>query len=444
MSFSISKLFGSKQKNDINNTQYQNSNISIAGTTPTGDLIVAKDVNWRQKAFHEAGVSSGDINAFHAGFQAAFEGIKKSQQLDNVLQEKMKTELQQDIEKLKGDKNNKETQLEAEETKLKDIESDLYDKNAEKTKVQDGNIRENKTNHVNLMIGASLIALLTIYLFIFYSSTAYSAFFRDWSIHIEEAMENDGEISIANKIFDGKAVIKAFQDKDNGVFAGLFVIFMPVVFMALGYVAHHTGKNNVGITKYAKVVLMYILTFAFDCLLAYNIAKNSYNAEIVLLQDTPQEYSPSMAMNDSNFWMVIFCGFVAYVIWGLLYGFVMDCYDKMKDNSILMKSIKDDIEDLRNRRITQQQEVTKLRMEVNNLMAKIAQKEQEFTSSVRYDFNSLKQHLADYYAGWCTYYAGAVLSTAPLSLAYDGEMSAVNNWMDNIKSRYKQNTEEKQ
>ena len=110
----------------------------------------------------------------------------------------------------------------------------------------------------------------------------------------------------------------------------------------------------------------------------------------------------------------------------------------------MLKSIQDEIDNLRQRKIAQQQDVTKLRMEVNNLVAKIAQKEQEFTSSVRYDFNSIKQHLADYYAGWCTYYAGAVLSTDPLSHAYDGEMSAVNNWMDSIKNRYKQKTEEKQ
>lgn len=439
MSFSISKLFGNKQKSDFNSNQSQNGNLSIAGTTPTGGLIITKNIDWRQKAFHEAGVSSGDINAFHAGFQAAFEGIKKSQQLDNVLQEKMKTQLQQDIVRLKGEKTNKETQLESEESKLKDIESEITDKTEEKRRILEGNTRDDKTTKVNLWIGGILIAFLTIYLFIFYSSTAYSAFFKDWEINTN--FDQGGSFSTTEATFDGQAVHKAFRD--NGLGGGLFVLFMPFVFMGLGYVAHHTGKDGHGFLKYAKIILMYLLTFAFDCLLAYNIALNAYNTRIIMLPPPQPAYNIAMAVVDPEFWKVIFCGFVAYVIWGLLYSFVMDCYNKLKDNTAFLQSIKEDIEKLRAKKMAQQQIITSIKVDITTLKTKIEQKEQEFTSSVRYDFNSIKQHLADYYAGWCAYYTGALFSTGPLSQAYEKEFLSVKNWIDSIKNKNKQTTEDK-
>ena len=418
-----------------------NTSPTIVGTTPAGKIVVAQNVDWKVKGIQEAGAAQADLNSFHAGIQSAFAQTRKSQELDSQLQEKMKAQLEQEIEGLKGDKSVIETQLQAEQDKLNDIESHIRAKTDEKNRILTGKTGDEKTNTVNLWIGTFLITLLTIYLFIFYSSTAYSAFFRDWSIYLA-GMAQTGTLTVTEKIFDGKAVFSAFNDE--GVFAGFFVLFMPIVFMALGYVAHHTGRNSKGFSKYSKVTLMYLMTFAFDFLLAYNIAKHAYDAGAIFEEGDPQAYNVAMAIVDSNFWMVIFCGFVAYVIWGLLYGFVMNCYDKKKDNTLLLRCIEEELNKLKESKTAQQKVINDLKVEINKLVAKIAQKEKEFRSSVRYDFDVIHKNLADYYQGWVSFFGIQGLNTDGLALAYNEEKRPVNDWMDGIKNRYKQNQEDKQ
>lgn len=57
------------------------------------------------------------------------------------------------------------------------------------------------------------------------------------------------------------------------------------------------------------------------------------------------DYTLSMAFQSINFWLIIFAGFVVYVIWGFVFSFVMDAYAKMDKVKIALQEKEKQIKD---------------------------------------------------------------------------------------------------
>ena len=424
MALDLRNIFG-KKPTDGNQQQDAASGVTIKGVTSNGSIIVASQVDWKKEGVNDAGSSKGDTNAFSAGFNSVYARIKRSQELDQELQKKMKDDLQADILNLEAERDNNKTKLEVEENSLKSAESNIKDKEDEIAKIKDGKANKDKTIVANFVIGAIIILFMTLYLFIFYSSTGYSAFFKDFSAN---------NVSITNAMFDGQAIPNAFSD---GIFEGFFIIFLPILFMGLGFVVHQFSLNSKGKERYLKTIALYTLTFVFDFLLAYKISKAIYDVNAMLSLNPMPPFSLKIAFADMDFWIVIFCGFVAYIIWGLVFSFVMQNYDKMTSSKFMLETLQNELKKLQFKRADIQKEVTQLKNVINNLNAKIKQKTSELNNSVRYDFQSMLQYLANYYQGWVSYIALFGGNTDELAKSYDKEMESVNTWMYGIKSKFK-------
>ena len=420
----LSKL-GKSQGSTDNMSLQHSDNSHVVGTTSAGKVVVSHKVDWKFKGVQDAGAANGHIDAFINGHQSTWSSIRQSQALDNALQEKMKIELQQDITNYQSQKNNAETALEIEQGRLDSKRRELSEKQNEISEVKDGRINADRTLKLNLRIGTVIIVMMTIYLFLFYSSTTFSAFIRDWDI--------GDTLQVA--MFDGQAIPHAFK---AGLFEGMFVLLLPVIFMALGYVADQIGKDDKAFLKYAKTIGMYTLTFAFDFLLAYKISRNIYNIENGTLLEDTVPYSVKIAVKDIDFWIVIFCGFVSYVIWGLVFSFVMKCYNRITSSRHIIESLRRELDNLQNdfERLTQN--VSNLKNKVNDLTAKINQKQLELTASVRYDFDSIRKGLSDYSMGWISYCNMAGLPTDDISNSIQLQNQAVEVWISDVKNKYKQ------
>ncbi|MBO6117888.1 MAG: hypothetical protein J6P44_05010 [Bacteroidales bacterium] len=423
MALNLKNIFGKKTSDG--NQQQATDEITIKGVTMGGSIIVASKIDWKKEGVNDAGSAKGDINAFSAGFNSAYARIKRSQELDQELQKKMREDLQADIINLEAERDNNKTKLEVEESSLKSIESQISDKEDEIAKVKDGKANKDKTIVANFVIGAVILLFMTLYLFIFYSSTGYSAFFRDF---------DTTSASIQTAMFYGRAIPQAF---DDGIFEGFFIIFLPVLFMGLGFVVHQFSVNSKGKERYIKTFVLYALTFVFDFLLAYKISKAIYDIQVMTSLTPMPPFSLKIAFADMDFWIVIFCGFVAYIIWGLVFSFVMQNYDKMTSSKFLLETLQNELKKLQFKRADIQKEVTQLKNIINNLEAKIKQKTSELNNSVRYDFQSMLQYLANYYQGWVSYIALFGGHTDELAKSYDKEMESVNTWMYGIKSKFK-------
>ena len=66
--------------------------------------------------------------------------------------------------------------------------------------------------------------------------------------------------------------------------------------------------------------MLFVVTFLFDAILAYLIDEKIYNLN---KRFEDPEFSLGYAIQDPSFWVIIFAGFVSYIIWGLVFDFVM-------------------------------------------------------------------------------------------------------------------------
>lgn len=161
-------------------------------------------------------------------------------------------------------------------------------------------------SNAKLWLGLLFLIPLSLYIGIFYISTAYSAFFKEF----------DPNVSLFHTIFEAQALTKAY---DAGWLVAGFVLLIPFVFFSLGYLIHMFWSQKKW-SSYGKVALLFIITFSFDAILAYLIDQKEYNFNKT--PDSPDFTLPG-AFQDPTFWLIIFAGFVSYVVWGLVFDMVM-------------------------------------------------------------------------------------------------------------------------
>ncbi len=189
---------------------------------------------------------------------------------------------------------------------------------------------EGESGKASFVIGIIILSFLTLYLFIFYSSATYSSFFKEFKLT---------ELGVANSIFDGHAFTKAYND---GMTELLLLLTIPFVFLGLGYLIHKFQEQKSG-KKYFKIALLIMVTFIFDTILAYEITEKIYNIKVEnSFQELPS-YTLAMAFQSMSFWMIIFAGFIVYLIWGFVFDFVMDSHSKLDKINSLIKAKKEEL-----------------------------------------------------------------------------------------------------
>jgi len=219
-------------------------------------------------------------------------------------QEKNRTELKKSeaaigiYEKKEQDINNTIDQIKNEIIEVK--------RNPDKFGIEDG-----KGLKAQFYIGLFLLLPITLYLLVFYISASYSAFFKEFS--------ND---SLTAAIFDADALTNSFK---ASWLEGVLVITIPFVFMGLGYIIHMVQKIK-SLKNVFRMIALFITTFLFDGLLAYQIEKKIYEFNKTT-ESSP--YNLNIALGEAEFWMIIFAGFVVYIIWGLVFDYVMKEFENI-------------------------------------------------------------------------------------------------------------------
>ncbi|WP_437368361.1 beta-carotene 15,15'-monooxygenase [Maribacter litoralis] len=291
---------------------------SIAQIKPTKkpDLDTEKPSFEDQKVtYHEDGRStsrlcqgrSENLQASLSAIYHKFENNCKKEEEEQIkLKQPYVTELKgkKTLMLTKGEELQREKEkLEEKEKKIDKLKSDIV--NVRRTP-QDYGIPVERKSSSKFWIGSILLLFLTVYIFIFYISTSFSAFFRTF----------DPSTELFGGMFYPKAIQEAY---DAGALELGFILFIPFVFFGLGYLIH-VFMHKHSIANVFKVILLFITTFVFDALLAYLIDEKLYNLNKTF--EDP-EFSLSVAFSSPSFWVIIFAGFVSYIIWGLVFDIVM-------------------------------------------------------------------------------------------------------------------------
>ena len=333
------------------------------------------------------GIVTGRLTALTPYLQKVYNSIY-NEQADNIeLQKAARANTQAEIERKNEEIRVVNEKIEGVNSEIDETTKKIEELKAERQEIKSGKEKVNKEQRLKLIIGLIIIIPLTFYLFLFYSSTFYSAFFRDPS----------SMTTVMNSMFDSNALVNAYAD---GIAELGFVLSAPIIFLGLGFALHFFSVQE-GKMKYLKMAAILLVTVMFDCILAYKIGEQMHTFGIIIGQyPIGEEYTVNMALHDINTWAVIFCGFIVYVIWGIVFDMCMSAYDKMDLNKTRLENIKKEIEDFEQKikaekekiQILKQQE-TDAKNSVKELMAKLGHE-------VYIDYAAIRTEMNNFFAGW--------------------------------------------
>lgn len=320
-------------------------------------------ITYYQSGYGASIKAQGEALTFATGLQNLYNSFENLCRKQLNEQKRLKQPYVEAREGFRTDLKKRETALLLNQQRKEQSEEEIADLKSQIIRVQQDptefGISADKRPKAQFYIGLAILLPITIYLFVFYISASYSAFFKDF--------EDD---SLTAAIFDANAFGKALSD---GWLEALFVGTIPFVFMGLGYLIHmfQHSKSRLG---YLKLAALLILTFFFDVILAYLIEQKIFDFNKML----GDSFSPSIAVQSVNFWGIIFAGFVVYIIWGLVFDFVMKEYENLdkvrnfvtaKKNEIF--NAKESIKDTEGviDQITEQ--ITSIKGQIAELQAKI-------------------------------------------------------------------------
>lgn len=293
-----------------------------------------KIIDYNNEGFETSKSCQGREHTLRASLEAIYQKFENDSKTDIANQEQLK---QPYTNELKG----KSTALLNKEEKKEDLENEVtaYEGKIEKLHQDTINVRRNPLDYgldvdkrasSKFWIGLMFLLPLSAYILIFYISTSYSAFFRTFN-------PND---SLFQGMFYPKALSQAYEDS----FLELgFILFIPFVFFALGYLIHMFQENK-GFVNTLKIIALFIITFLFDAILAYLIDEKLYNLNLTF---NSQDFDVAIAFQSVSFWLIIFAGFVSYIVWGLVFDFVMK---EHADRDKIQSFISDKLEEIEHKK----------------------------------------------------------------------------------------------
>jgi len=318
-------------------------------------------ITYEEWGFNSAGKFSGRKLAFLGSLNLVKEHYRKEERENEEKRNLEVSKAKNEVEKRELEINQKNEKITSNiNSFIKPIKEKIENLKKEIIKIKEDpkSVMPDKTSKVSFTIGLTILIILTIYLIIFYSSASYSALFKKFELD---------DIGLANSIFDPKAIETAFKTSTTEL---TLILTIPFVFLGLGFLIHKFQEQK-GNTKYLKIGLLMIITFVFDSILAYEITEKIYDIKKGNSFQNMPDYNMSLAFNSVNFWLIIFAGFVVYLIWGFVFDFTMETYDKLnfvkqaiKAKETEIKIYEEDILNKNNDNDILNQEINKLNLEI--------------------------------------------------------------------------------
>lgn len=344
------------------------------------------------------GTVNGSVHALQPLLHRVYCSEKQRQRDDEQLQESHRNRMRDDIANLRS-------QIETNQIEQDRIHAKIEEENNKDVETRNrlqeakGNIGEaNKMARVKMIIGIGILVILTVYLFVFYSSTFYSAFFNDF---------NDIDNLLVQAMFNSQAIPLAW---DQGLLCVVFICCAPIIFMGLGYMLHFYSVEK-GKAKYFKIAVTVVITFLFDCILAYLIAKNIYEIVALTKVDDMPPYEIGMALSDVNVWAVIFCGFITYMIWGFVFDLTISAYEELKTNRKEIEKLEQEIVRISKEKGRLEDQLSNQRTAAADLQRRLCIKENQLSQHLFIvDENAIRTEMVNFFSGWITMMSALGLS----------------------------------
>lgn len=247
---------------------------------------------------------------------------------------------------------------------------------------KDFGIEVDAKSSVKFWIGLFLLLPISVYIFIFYISTSYSGFFRNF----------DPSVDLFGGIFYPQALTEAYN---AGWLELGFIVFIPFVFFGLGYLIH-MFQHKKGLINVFKIAMLFVITFIFDAILAYLIEGKLYDLNKVYGDPA---FSVSYALTSPGFWVIIFAGFVSYLIWGLVFDFIMKEHADRDKIQIYLSSLSSEIINKKKLLETHISKIDLIKEEIQNLKVRSTELDNIIDGFIL-PIKNYKNNSSQYFQGW--------------------------------------------
>lgn len=392
---SVKNLFATRPEPELIQDEMVESQQNVLRV---GDRARKVDETYNQYGFRVAGLSEGNPHTLNACLSSVCWGIKKEQEADESLQQELQKKLSAKKVELETERKNKEDELETCKEKQKSIAAEIQNQKNKLADLEDSRYMRNRDAWITLVITTVLLIPFTVYFFIFYSSVAYSAFFKEFDI---SSLDSGGDFKLSQAIFDAAAIPNAWTDGWGEL---LFILFMPIIFLAFGFVLNRWEREK-GWLKYVKIPLLILVAFIFDSLLSFEICEKIYNLNSMMSLESMPSYNIPLAIHDPRFWVIICLGFVSYLIWGFVFSYFVKAWENLDLNQIRKNELVEKIVKLQENLNKEETNGNNLRNQISAIGPKILEIDTQMSVGTRYDLAKIKLELNNFFAGWQTYLA---------------------------------------
>ena len=380
-------------------------------------------ITYSQYGFRSAQKSQSQPAGIDGYLDNVYDQFLEEQRLDGQGLKDRISKLKAELQSEKTKKNDANAEISSHKSFKEDKEKQIEELELEKIDIRNGDGELGDTS--SFVIGAFITLLLTMYLFVFYSSSGYSAFYG---------------IKPGSLGFINPNVFSDSINKGGGVIA--LIILFPVIFLAMGFYIHVAIENNKKLnaqnkpSKYGIITSLLLITLVADIFIGYKISQgvhtNEFNTGL-----TNETWKFKMIFSDINFYLVLVLGFVVYVVWGFLLNFVLS-HSYLKTESEKVKLM---IENLNNK-------ITDKRKELSDIISKIHKYESDVITSeskiqgkekdiigyengvIPINIASLKGSVGEFMGGWQNYTNNNLYTDVAIRLN-DEAIKAQNIWLTN-------------
>ena len=378
-------------------------------------------ITYSQLGFRSAGKSQSKPEAIEGYLEIVYDKFLEEQKLDEQGLRDRVTKLKAEVQQERAKRNDTTADINAAKRNKDDKEKEIEELEIEKIDIRNGEGETGDT--IPFVIGAFITLLLTLYLFVFYSSSGYSAFYG---------------IKPGSLGFINPNVFSDATNKGGGVIA--LIVLFPVIFLGLGFLIHDSLENNKKLVRekrprqFALISALLAITLLADAFIGYKISQGVHTNEFNAGR-TDQLWKFDMVFSDINFYLVLILGFVVYVIWGFLLHYVLS-HQYLKTESEKVKLL---TENLNNRIAEKRKELSdtiskihKAEGDIVTIDGKVQEKEKDIigyqNGRVPINESSLRGSIGEFMGGWQNYTYGNYTKEEATVLIQD-VLKRQNDWL---------------
>ncbi len=355
------------------------------------DVVITHNidrVNLYDFGYEKSGSVKGDPDVYAGYLQRIingdlvsedYKGFSDDEKKDRKVQIK---ELELQLKEIEAENAKIDEHIQKKEKAIEDHRNDLL-KIRESRANDTEKLKKESFSVFKFTINLFILAALSVYLFFFYISAGFKALYVDFEAIAENIATGSGTGSIMPNAYELSQAIQY----------NYMLILIPFVFYAFGW-AFHVLLNVPGNKKYFLIGGLISVTLVVDFLLAMIIHSNTEQAkELMGLATTHWAQS-------STFYIILFLGFLVYVIWSVLLDSLLREWDKNHVTGNIKKIIKHKRKDIQQLK-AKQTDTAEIKQLINDYREDIA--------TVMY--GNLKKYIDQFSSGWISYLSPANLKS---------------------------------